>query len=162
MEDWGGVLDGFVDQIKKTVKEHNKGATSVKQSFQAFLHAVDWTEPWLMALMCGHVFLFVFIIATRNHSNCQTFLFFLLLSLIYLSEPLNSFLSTHWQYFSSQAYFDRNGLFISAVFSGPLIIQLFIILVNSLILMTCLMVKVKRAQIRSKAKESKSSEPKSN
>ncbi|KAH8026780.1 hypothetical protein HPB51_024329 [Rhipicephalus microplus] len=43
--------------------------------------------------------------------------------LVYFSEALNDLAARHWQAFSSQQYFDSQGMFISLVFSTPLLLN---------------------------------------
>ena len=50
--------------------------------------------------------------------------------LVYTSEHLNKILERHWQAFASQPYFDKNGIFISAVLSAPLVLDMLVILVT--------------------------------
>jgi len=40
---------------------------------------------------------------------------------VYLAEKMNRYLGEHWKSFTSRNYFDRSGVFISVVWSGPLI-----------------------------------------
>ena len=49
--------------------------------------------------------------------------------LVYTSEHLNKTLGRHWQAFASQPYFDKNGIFMSAVLSAPLVLDMLVILV---------------------------------
>ena len=49
--------------------------------------------------------------------------------LVYTSEHLNKILGQHWQAFARQPYFDKNGIFISAVLSAPLVLDMLVILV---------------------------------
>ena len=48
-----------------------------------------------------------------------------------MSETLNRMLGQRWQSFAGQPYFDKNGIFISAVLSAPLVADMMIILVGS-------------------------------
>ena len=52
--------------------------------------------------------------------------------LVYTSERLNRVLGQHWQSFAGQPYFDKNGIFISAVLSAPLVLDMLVILVSYL------------------------------
>ena len=49
---------------------------------------------------------------------------------VYLAERLNRFLGKNWKSFSSQNYFDPSGLFMSVLWSGPLLVISMIILVS--------------------------------
>lgn len=48
-----------------------------------------------------------------------------------MAESINSFLGKNWKSFSSQNYFDPNGLFISVLWSGPLLLITILIVVCS-------------------------------
>ncbi len=49
---------------------------------------------------------------------------------MFLSERLNALGAQHWERFAGQNYFDRQGVFMSAVVSGPLLVAMFIVLVR--------------------------------
>lgn len=82
-----------------------------------------------------------------------------------MAEHLNAALAAHWQSFATQPYFDKQGIFISAVYSAPLLLIMFVILVrqhggvaqrpdttlsqiNYLLATIDMLVKMKRKQIR--------------
>ena len=50
---------------------------------------------------------------------------------VYLAESLNRFLGKNWKSFSSHNYFDPSGLFMSVLWSGPLLVISMIILVST-------------------------------
>ncbi|RRT50079.1 hypothetical protein B296_00044128, partial [Ensete ventricosum] len=52
------------------------------------------------------------------------------LSGVYFAEWINSFLGKNWKSFSSQNYFDPHGLFISVLWSGPLLVLTILIVVS--------------------------------
>jgi hypothetical protein len=68
--------------------------------------------------------------------------------LVSLAEPLNTFASRHWHLFASQNYFDRHGVFVSVVYSGPLLLVALVIVVAALLTTADLLVVVKRAELR--------------
>lgn len=51
---------------------------------------------------------------------------------VYLAERLNSILADNWKSFASQNYFDPHGLFLSVLWSGPLLLVAIVILVSAL------------------------------
>lgn len=51
-------------------------------------------------------------------------------SVIYFGERINTLAAAHWQKFATQAYFDPNGAFFSALVSLPLVFTLFTVLVG--------------------------------
>lgn len=57
--------------------------------------------------------------------------------LVYFSESINKLASTNWKIFSRQQYFDSNGLFISVVFSIPILFNCMLMVVsNNLLIFT--------------------------
>ncbi|KAF4388185.1 hypothetical protein G4B88_021881 [Cannabis sativa] len=70
---------------------------------------------------------------------------------VFLAERLNSFLGKNWKSFAGQNYFDPNGVFLSVLWSGPLLIIAIIILINTLFSLCHLIVRWKRAELRHRA-----------
>ncbi|XP_039314081.1 transmembrane protein 18 isoform X2 [Solenopsis invicta] len=85
---------------------------------------------------------------TRNHANFQIILFLVLLLLVYFSESINEVAATNWMIFSRQQYFDSQGMFISIVFSVPILINCMIMVASWLYQSSQLMTFLKRAQLR--------------
>ena len=50
---------------------------------------------------------------------------------VYNAERLNGLAGRHWQRFSRQNYFDSQGIFASALLSGPLLLIMFVQLVGA-------------------------------
>lgn len=48
---------------------------------------------------------------------------------VYLAERLNKLLGENWGTFATQNYFDSHGIFLSTLWSGPLLVIAIIILV---------------------------------
>jgi len=127
------------------------------QKFQAdtldFVSSVEWTEPWIIALILFHIFVFAFIILTRKRSEIQNPLFFILLFLIYCGQWINDWGKQNWERFATQPYFDSTGVFFIIMYSLPLLIASLIVLINIVIMMANLAVQVKKAKLRHKHKE---------
>lgn len=51
--------------------------------------------------------------------------------LVYFSENINELAAIHWRSFSRQQYFDSNGLFISTVFSIPILLNCMLMIVSA-------------------------------
>ena len=49
---------------------------------------------------------------------------------VYLAEWLNSILANNWKSFATQNYFDSHGLFLSVLWSGPLLVVAIVVLVS--------------------------------
>ncbi|GAQ82535.1 hypothetical protein KFL_001140230 [Klebsormidium nitens] len=152
MDEITAILEHVTGEVRKKFQEMSDGG-SIKDSILAFVHAVDWTEPWILALICAHMLLFFVAIFTRRRNNLQFVLFFTILATIYFAETINKLAGKHWKQFSRQHYFDPQGVFISVIFSGPLILISLILLVNSLYNLTQLIIEVKRAELRVRSKQ---------
>ncbi|CAD6333726.1 unnamed protein product [Miscanthus lutarioriparius] len=156
MEELQAAVTAHLDQVSGLVQvlssELRRGMGPAADNLRAFICAVDWTEPWLMCLMAFHVVLLLTAVGFRRNANFQLFLLFLAYSGVYLAEKMNRYLGEHWKSFTSRNYFDRSGVFISVVWSGPLIFISIISVIISLIALSQLMVKWKRAELRHRAR----------
>jgi len=120
----------------------------------SFLLSIDWQEPWLWGLLCFHalcVVLTTFIIRL-NLQGLQITLFTTYLGLIYFSEYINEWAAGNYRLFSTQQYFDSRGMFISLLFSTPLLLNCLCFIVNWMYTSVQTMIKLKRAKIRSEIK----------
>lgn len=50
--------------------------------------------------------------------------------IVYLAENINTYLARNWKSFAKQPYFDQQGIFFSALFSAPLLVVMFILVVS--------------------------------
>ncbi|KAL2635132.1 hypothetical protein R1flu_006611 [Riccia fluitans] len=132
MDEVLALFENVTYSVRKQWKQM-AGEGSVFEPILAFIHAVDWTEPWLIGLMSMHVILLVLAVLTRKNNNAQMTLFFSGLICIYFAERLNTILDRNWKKFARQPYFDRHGVFFSTVWSVPLLCMTTLILVNSLL-----------------------------
>ena len=112
-----------------------------------FYHAVDWKEPWIRAILCFHVILLILAVATRKYSTFQFGLIVAICALIYFAETFNSYGAKNWQTFSTQDYFDQNGVFASVIFSSPLLVLGVGIMLNALYETSQMLVTVKRLEL---------------
>ncbi|XP_058983800.1 transmembrane protein 18-like isoform X1 [Musca domestica] len=121
--------------------------------YWTFLRSIDWMDPWLIGLIVLHVLTTTTTLLTRNNTNFQIFLFLILLSAVYFSESINEYAAMNWHSFSKQQYFDSNGLFISTVFSIPILLNCMLLIGAWLYNSTQMMAKLKIAQLKDKARK---------
>ncbi|CAN0855322.1 Transmembrane protein 18 [Linum grandiflorum] len=76
----------------------------------------------------------------------------IIVAMVRFAEILNGMLRSNWRSFATQNYFDPQGLFLSAVWSGPLLVIACLILINTLFNLCYLIVKWKRAELRHRAR----------
>ncbi|GER30785.1 transmembrane protein 18 [Striga asiatica] len=151
-------MDQMADLVEKLSAELRTGLKPAYESFMGFFHAIDWKEPWLICLVSFHVLLLLVTFLSRKNINFQMCLFLLALGGVYLAELLNQFLAGNWRSFAGQNYFDSNGLFLSILWSGPLLVIAILILVNTLFSLCYLIVRWKRAELRHRARTAHSKE----
>eukprot|EP00308_Calcidiscus_leptoporus_P023979 CAMPEP_0119375226 /NCGR_PEP_ID=MMETSP1334-20130426/34456_1 /TAXON_ID=127549 /ORGANISM="Calcidiscus leptoporus, Strain RCC1130" /LENGTH=166 /DNA_ID=CAMNT_0007393471 /DNA_START=21 /DNA_END=521 /DNA_ORIENTATION=- len=130
----------------------NITTTSFYDDVLGFYHAVNWGESWLHALAAFQLAVWLLAALTRKNSNVQLALLFVVLGLVYSAEWLNTLGSRHWAAFASQNYFDPRGVFISVVYSAPLLVAAFGMLINALRSAARLLVEVKKLQFKTEAK----------
>ncbi|KAH8253592.1 hypothetical protein KR032_006164 [Drosophila birchii] len=121
--------------------------------YWTFLLSIDWTDPWLIGLVLVHVLTTTTALLSRNNTNFQVFLFLVLLLAVYFTESINEYAAQNWRSFSKQQYFDSNGLFISTVFSIPILLNCMLLIGTWLYNSTQLMVSLKTAQLRERSRQ---------
>ncbi|XP_073135235.1 uncharacterized protein [Henckelia pumila] len=151
-------MDQMADLVEKLTAELRSGLKPAYENFMGFFHAINWKEPWLICLVSFHVFLLLLTFLSRKNINFQMCLFLLALGGVYLAERLNHFLAGNWKSFAGQNYFDPQGLFLSVLWSGPLLVIAVLILVNTLFSMCHLIVRWKRAELRHRARAASNKE----
>lgn len=131
---------------------------------------IDWQDPWLIGLISFHVFTTFTALMTRNRINFQVLLFLTLrkynafhgsylyddliaVSMAYFSEPINEYAALNWKIFSKQQYFDSNGLFISTVFSMPILLNCMLLIGAWLYNSTQMMAELKSAQLQQRSRK---------
>ncbi|KAJ4701168.1 transmembrane protein 18 [Melia azedarach] len=151
-------IDQMADLVQKLSAELRSGLGPAYDNFVGFFHAIDWKEPWLMCLMALHFVLLIVAVVSRRNLNFQMCFFLLALAGVYFAENLNQFLSRNWKSFATQNYFDPHGIFLSTLWSGPLLFIAIIILVNTLFSLCYLIVRWKKAELRHRARVSHNKE----
>ncbi|KAJ0976903.1 hypothetical protein J5N97_012377 [Dioscorea zingiberensis] len=152
MDDLKALLNSQADVIEKLTAELRMGLRPAIDNFIGFYHAIDWKEPWLICLLLFEFTLVLTTILTRRNDKVQLLLFIMAFSGIYFAERLNNFLRGNWKSFAKQNYFDSHGLFISVIWSGPLLLLSMLIVVNTLFTLCRLIIKWKRAELKHRAR----------
>ncbi|XP_037080117.1 transmembrane protein 18-like [Pollicipes pollicipes] len=119
----------------------------------SFVSEVDWTERWIVALLVFHVTMFAVAVLARRRLNMQFAIFVILLSLVYFSEDINTFAAQNWRAFSNQQYFDSQGMFVSIVFSMPILLNCLLIVCNWLWRTNGALSQVMRQDLTNKRRE---------
>ncbi|KNC99199.1 uncharacterized protein SPPG_09278 [Spizellomyces punctatus DAOM BR117] len=115
-----------------------------------FISAIDWTEPFIAVLISFHVLLALWVVLTRNNQTLTASNFVAIGVLALAAQPLNYLASQHWATFSRTNYFDAQGVFMSIMWAGPLMIELIFCVIMLVRQAGDMVVKVKREQLKRK------------
>jgi hypothetical protein len=140
----------LLEQTNSTVL--SDAARDLRNDLMGFVHAIDWSEQWLMGLAAFHALMWLVAIASRRSHDAQMVLLVVILGLVYCAERVNTLAGAHWQSFATQNYFDRRGVFVSVMYSAPLLCLALLVLLNALRAAGALLIQVKRKELRVKAK----------
>ncbi|XP_061610003.1 transmembrane protein 18 [Phyllopteryx taeniolatus] len=127
-------------------------------SIWTFLMSVKWSEPWLLAGVVFHIVCLCLTVVTCKYYRAQICHFLLIIVLVYSAEYLNELAAMNWRSFSEFQYFDSKGMFISLVFSIPLLFNAVIIVVVWLCRTFYTMAELKTLQLKRKARLPKKSD----
>ncbi|CAJ1078417.1 transmembrane protein 18 [Xyrichtys novacula] len=124
-------------------------------SLWTFLISVQWSEPWLTGLLVFHVVCLFLTVVTCRFYRAQICHFVLMAALVYSAEYLNEFAAINWRSFSEFQYFDSKGMFLSLVYSIPLLLNMVIIVVVWIYRTFSTMSELKTLQLKRKARREK-------
>jgi hypothetical protein len=87
-----------------------------------FVRSIQWTEPFILGLICAHLILAFITVKTRNKTNLQNSIFFTSVITVFNVKNLNKLGSENWKQIASKNYFDENGFFIFVFVALPLLL----------------------------------------
>lgn len=73
----------------------NQGPTSLYDEAMAFVHAIDWTEPFIICILVFHVVILALAVALIRMPTAQTVLFLALAATILAAPVLNDACRQH-------------------------------------------------------------------
>lgn len=101
-----------------------RGYPGARRASDDFPHSAP--QPWLVGILSFHVILWLLVIAVRRNNTAQMVVLTATCALVYSSQYANSYAAVHWRALGfTQNYFDEQGVFVSFVFSAPLLVLAF-------------------------------------
>ncbi|KAJ8287386.1 hypothetical protein COCON_G00000450 [Conger conger] len=125
-------------------------------SVWTFLLSIQWSESWLIGLGLFHALCFAVTLVTLRFYRAQICHFLIMVGMVYSAEYINEAAALNWRSFSRYQYFDSRGMFISLVFSAPLLCNTIIIVMVWVYRTFATMTELKTLQLKRKAARSKS------
>ncbi|XP_035279014.1 transmembrane protein 18 [Anguilla anguilla] len=120
-------------------------------SVWTLLSSVQWSESWLVGLLAFHAVCFTVTLLTCRFYRLQICHFLIMVVMVYSAEYLNEKAAMNWRSFSNFQYFDSQGMFISLVFSIPLLMNTIIIVMVWVYRTFETMTALKTLQLKQKA-----------
>lgn len=105
---------------------------SFREHLEAFLSAVDFSEPFILFTLAFHVLVFLLVIRTREYIKVQYFIFMGCLGICIYLEKLNVYFNENWRNYASQNYFDESGAFMSIFYGIPILGNCVLIIVRDM------------------------------
>ncbi|NP_001279271.1 transmembrane protein 18 [Callorhinchus milii] len=121
----------------------------------SFLLSVEWSEPWLIGLIAFHALCFLLALVTIRFYRLQIAHFLFMVGLICGAEYINEVAARNWRLYSKYQYFDSGGMFISLVFSAPLLLNTMMIVIVWVSRTLEAMTELKSLQLKRKANKEK-------
>jgi transmembrane protein 18 len=148
MGDAAAHMAQMYEDVRSAVRSMQHGSSHFWDVTMDFIHAIDWSERWIQAILTIEVALLLTAISWRHTPAVQLVLFAICAVVVVLAEPLNRLGAEYWEDFARQPYFDKRGGFITGVVLTPLLVIMLVCVVMYLSSVIAEMVTLKRSQLR--------------
>ncbi|KAG7363037.1 transmembrane protein [Nitzschia inconspicua] len=148
-------LKGIADGVMGNIMAGNVGPQTPMEHFHAFRSAITWSEKFILGLLAFHIAMFSLCLYVSRRDGAlgpRVFVLVLIGVIVRSAEYLNSWGAQHWEEFATQDYFDKRGVFVGIMISGPLLLDSLIMLFLFLSEAGSLLVQVKKEELKRKKK----------
>jgi hypothetical protein len=149
-------LEGIAESVLGDILEGQRAPSGPVGHFNAFRHAITWSEPFILSLVTFQIFMLLAClwVSRKNRSMAPRLVVMVFIGItVRMAERLNRLGAKHWQSFSTQNYFDRRGFFVSIMLCSPLMMDCLIMVFCYLREAVQLLVQVKATQIRQQRRQ---------
>mmetsp|Transcript_9820 Transcript_9820/g.12435 ORF Transcript_9820/g.12435 Transcript_9820/m.12435 type:complete len:244 (+) Transcript_9820:157-888(+) len=150
-------LDGIAESVLGDIMKNQAAPTSMTDNLNAFRSAITWSEPFMIGLITFHICIVIatIYVTKRCGLGARMGLLGFLAIIVRSAEWLNQYGSNHWEEFTTQNYFDKKGVFVSLMLTGPFLFLTFVMLISYLREASGLLIEVKRHELKAKQKKLK-------
>ena len=127
------VFEGIRSAFSYNETSGDCNAVGLMSAVKVAFRAIEWTDSCVVGVLLFHVFVWCCIITFRNNSKMLTCLCGLLTIGIQSNTIINNFAREHWKSFSSRNYFDDNEILVRLLWTTPLLLTAFVVLVAALV-----------------------------
>lgn len=127
------------------------GPQTPMEHFDAFRSAITWSETFILGLVTFQVVMFLtcLYISRGGAPLVPRVCILVLIGVIVRSaEYFNGWGAQHWEEFATQDYFDKRGVFVGIMLSGPLLLDSLMMLFMFVSEAGSLLVQVKREELK--------------
>lgn len=120
---------------------------------EAFRSAINWSEKLIIGLIGFQIVMFCLCLyfSQKDRGLAPRVTLLVVIGIVVRSaEWLNARGEEHWESFATQDYFDKRGIFVGIMLSGPLLLDVLMMLILFIREAALLLVQVKRTEFRKK------------
>ncbi|KAI2489549.1 Transmembrane protein 18 [Fragilaria crotonensis] len=154
----GSPLEGIADGVLGDIMSKQSSPQTTMEHLDAFRSAIRWGEPFIISLVSFQVVMFFLCLwASRKGRSMTARIAVLLIVAVFVrcAEMMNAYGARNWEALATQNYFDRSGIFVGLFFSGPLLLDSFMMLMLMLREASNLLIEVKQMEIKKKQQAKK-------
>lgn len=160
--DGGSPLMGMADSVMSDIMSTQVGPETAKEHIQAFTAAITWDEPFIRFLIAFHVLVIVVAVTLGRKGGIYSRMGLMVFVglIVRLAERLNAIGASRWREFSTQNYFDKNGIFMGITVCAPLLMVCLFMLVSIIREASNLLGDVTKMKMNSQVKQKQKKEQK--